>query len=325
MDNTVTGSQQMGRHPRPHIDEEGVAAISALGSAQRLDILLALGQVEREHHKERHAMTFSELHAAVDIESSSQFTYHLNQLVGHLIRETENGYQLTYSGTKLLRILRSGVYESPTTFDERAVDGACFFCEERSLVAMLEDERFRIRCTSCEAILITDFFPESQARGRTPTEIIQSFGYRIWGLYIHLRGGVCPECFGPVETTVDQYEHGGETLHIHNSSCEECHYLVSMPIIVPVAFHPPVSTLLYEHGISVLDLPLWELFELTTAGAIETTIIDTDPFEGTVTISLEERTMNVKITETAVQSLESHVCVTEPVVSNEERDDEPEE
>lgn len=291
----------------PEIDDAVVAAISALGSAQRLQILLALGQVEREHHRQRYAMTFSELHAAVDIESSSQFTYHLNQLVGHVFRETENGYQLTYSGTKLLRILRSGVYESPTSFDERAVDGACFFCEARSLVARLEDERFRIRCESCEAILITDFFPESQARGRTPTEIIQSFGYRIWGLYIHLRGGVCPECFGPVETTVEQYEHGGETLHIHNNSCEECHYLVSMPIIVPVAFHPPVSNLLYEQGLSVLDVPLWELFELATSGIIETTITATDPFEATVTIALGENTLSLQMTETTVHSLESHI------------------
>ncbi|MFA9427822.1 ArsR family transcriptional regulator [Natronorubrum sp. A-ect3] len=286
------------------IDQEVVDAITSLGNSQRLQILLALGEVEREHHERRHTKTFTELYDAVDIDSSSQFSYHLNQLVGQFVSETPNGYRLTYSGTKIVRVIRSGVYESTSAFDDREISGACLFCDETTLLATLDIDQFRIRCTSCDAILITDFCPQSQTRDRTTTEIIESYCYRIWSMYIQLRGGICPECFGPVDTVVDQYEHDESVQHIHNSSCRECQFLVSMPIEVPVAFHPAVLTLFWEHGISVLDVPLWELYEYITSDVIVMEIVSDEPFEARFTVTLNDESLALRMDDTVTVTLE---------------------
>ncbi len=58
-------------------------------------------------------------------------------------------------------------------------------------------------------------------------EIIESFGYRIWSMYIQLQGDVCPECFGRVDTVVDVYEHNEKTIHPHVCSCRECIHVIS--------------------------------------------------------------------------------------------------
>ena len=299
------GSSVMGPDRSAQIDREVVDAISSLGNSQRLQILLALGDVVREHHEQRHTMTFTELYDAVDIDSSSQFSYHLNQLVGQFVSETPDGYRLTYSGTKIVRVIRSGVYESASAFEDREVSGACLFCDETRLLATLDADLFRIRCTSCDAILVTDFCPQSQTRGRTSTELIESFGYRIWSMYMQLRGGICPECFGPVDTDVDQYEHDENAQYIHNSSCRECRHLISMPVEVPVAFHPAVLSLFWEHGISVLDVPLWELYEYITSDVIVTEVVSTEPFAANFTVTLEGETLSLRMDDSVTVTLES--------------------
>jgi len=286
------------------IDQEVVDAIGALGNSQRLEILLALGEVEREHHEQRFTMTFTELYDAVDIDSSSQFSYHLNHLAGQFVSETPDGYCLTYSGTKIIRAIRSGVYESTSAFEDREVSGACLFCNKTTLLATLDVDQFRIRCTSCDAILVTDFCPQSQTRNRTSAEIIESFCYRIWSMYIALRGGICPECFGPVDIDFNQYEHGKNARHIYNSSCRECQLLVSMPVEVPVAFHPAVLSLFWEHGISVLDVPLWDLYEYITSDVIVMEIVSDEPFAAQFTVTLNGESLCLKMDDAATVTLE---------------------
>lgn len=286
------------------IDQEVVEAVSSLGNSKRLQILLVLDKVEQEHQKPWHTMSFTELYDAVDINSSSQFSYHLNQLVGQFIAETSDGYRLTYSGTKIVRTLISGIYKSTSTFEDTKVAGACLFCEEASLLAILDTEQFRIRCTSCDAILVTDFIPQSQTRARSSVEIIESFGYRIWSMYIQLRGRVCPECFGPVDTVVDVYEQNGQAHHIHVNSCRECQYIISLPIEVPVVFHPAVLHAFWKHNISILDIPLWEFFEYITSEIIVADIVSEDPFAADFEITLDDMTLNLRMDDTASVALE---------------------
>ncbi|MFC4542471.1 helix-turn-helix domain-containing protein [Halosolutus amylolyticus] len=285
------------------IDQGVVDAVNALGNSKRLEILLALDKVEQEHQKPWHTMSFTELYDAIDVDSTSQFSYHLDQLVGQFVSETADGYRLTYSGNKIVRTIVSGVYESTSTFEDSEVSGACLFCGEASLLATLDAEQFRIRCTSCDATLVTDFFPKSQTRGRTTAEIIESVGYRIWSMYIQLRGDVCPECFGRVDTTVDVYEHNGKSHHLHISSCRECQHIVSIPIEVTVAFHPAVLHRFWEHGISLLDVPLWEFFEYIVSDVIVTDIVSDDPFAATFEITPNDETIYLKMDDTGTVSI----------------------
>jgi DNA-binding transcriptional ArsR family regulator len=306
------------------VEDAQVAALAALGNERRLEILLALGDRERETRVDRYALSFTELYEAVDVGSTSQFSYHPSQLVGPFVAETDDGYHLTYSGDKIVRAVRSGVYESTTSFDPVAVDGACVACGATGLEAHLEDERFVVRCRDCGRRLLSDSFPRSQAAGRTPAEIVESFGYRIWSTYLLLRGDVCPECYARTERRVDSHERGADskleseprpesesnsdpnpgseskpdpgpesdpdtetdTLYTFASICERCDFTIHLPVEVLVAFHPVAIEFLWRHGVSLLDLPLWELFALLSSDDWTTDVRATDPLEARVRIEM---------------------------------------
>ncbi|WP_456071268.1 DUF7351 domain-containing protein [Halosimplex aquaticum] len=222
---------------------------------QRLQILFVLAETERDQQRHRHPLPFSELHDAVDIDSSSQFPYHLDQLIGQFVSQTPDGYCLTYSGRKLIRSILSGVYESASKFDERCVDGTCLYCGEAPLRATLDREEFMIQCESCGATLLTDSFPQSQLRNRTPREIVESFGYRIWSSYMHLRESICPECYGRAEIVIVSHALGEQTRYTYRCLCSNCGFTVHLPVEVAVAFHPATVGLFWNHEVSLFDVP----------------------------------------------------------------------
>lgn len=285
----------MGGAGSTQVDQDVIDAISSLGNTHRLQILLALDNIEQEHQKPRHTMTFSELYEAVDIDSTSRFSYHLKKLLDQFITETPDGYRLTYSGNKIARVILSGIYQSAATFEDTEVSGSCIFCNETALLATLEAELFRIRCTACDAILVTDFIPQSQSRERTAMEIIESFGYRIWSMCLQLRGDVCPECYGKVEKDIDVYSQNGKYQHIHVNSCQACKYVITLPIEMVVAFHPAVIYWFWKHDLPLLDAPLWEFFEYLTSDVITTAVHSEDPFSAHFEITLDEQTLNLRM------------------------------
>lgn len=281
------------------IDREFVDAIGSLGNRHRLQILLALAAEEREQRQQWHTMTFTELYEAVDVESSSQFSYHLDRLVGQFVDRVPDGYRLTYSGHKIVRAILSDVYESTTAFEDRAVPGACPICEATSLVATLEDEQFLVRCSACDSTLVTDFFPRSQARNRTPSAVVESFGHRIWSTYVQVRGDVCPECYGSLDTTVEARERGRETQYVQTSSCPQCWYLVSMPVEAAVAFHPAVVGAFWDAGVSLLDLPLWEFFQYMTSDVMAVDVVSEEPFEARWEVTLAGEKLHFRVDDAA--------------------------
>ncbi|MBX0297558.1 hypothetical protein EGH23_22025 [Halomicroarcula sp. F27] len=78
-----------------------------------------------------------------------------------------------------------------------------------------------------------------------------------------------------------------------------------MPIELPVAFHPVVLYLFWKHGISVLDLPLWELYEYTTSDVFVTNIVSVEPFVADFTIALEDEILSLRMDDTATVTLNS--------------------
>lgn len=277
------------------IDDGVVDAISALSNRTRLEILLALVEAEREQQQQWLTMSFTELYDAVDIESTSQFSYHLEQLCGWFIAETPEGYRLTYGGDKIVRTIRSGLYESTHVFDDVAVGGCCVFCGGNSLVATVDEERFVVRCRDCETPLLVDLLPRSQTRNRSPAAVVDSVGYRIWSTHTLVHGGVCPECYGAVDTAVDEHDHDDFTAYTLAHTCRECQFLIHMPLEVTAAFHPAAVGFFWDHGISVLDTPLWEFFEFIVTETMTTDVASTDPLEATVEITFDDETLRLAI------------------------------
>ncbi|ADD06127.1 HTH domain protein [Natrialba magadii ATCC 43099] len=277
------------------IDPDVVESISALGNRTRLEILLALAEVERERKEQWPRLSFTELYDAVGVESTSQFSYHLDRLVGHFVAETADGYRLTYGGDKIVRTILSGLYESTSSFDDTAVDGVCVFCEASSLVAMVDEEQFRIRCDGCGSTLLIDLLPRSQTRHRSASEIIDSVGRRIWVTGMLVRGSVCPECYGWVDTSVTSHRHDGRTLYTLGCTCRECWLTIHVPLEVVAAAHPAAVGFFWEHGISVPELPLWEFFEFLITDVVTTDVNTLDPLEATVEFTVDHETLQLEM------------------------------
>lgn len=274
----------------PVVDPDVVDAIASLGNRNRLEILLALERGQRERQDQWLSMTFSELYDAVDIESTSQFSYHLDRLVGPFLAETPEGYRLTYGGDRIVRTVRSGVYESAVAFDDVDVDGTCPFCGAAALVATVDHEHFRVRCEGCDTALVTDVLPRSQTRNRTPSEIVDSVGRRIWGSALQVHGGVCPECNGCVNAALESHTPDERTFYALEHACRECGLVVHLPLEVTAAFHPAAIGFLWDHGRSLFDLPIWEFFELVASAAVTADVVSEDPLEATVTFALDGET-----------------------------------
>lgn len=282
----------------PQIEERVVESIEALASRQRLEILVALAERKYTVWAETTAMSFTELYDAVDCQSTSQFTYHLKQLVDKFIVETPEGYQLTYAGDKVRRAIFSGLYDSSPAFEPFQVHGTCPHCGAQSLEAHSANDWFTVECPECEVAIVSDLFPHSMARGRSPREIVDSFGSSIWAKFIFVRGSVCPECYGRVETTIQCPEQGTHPYSVVVNECRECWFTIRMPVDVAVAFHPLVVEALWRHGVSVLDTPLWELFEYTTGEFWDSTVVSEDPFVAHVEITLDDVCLRLSVDQT---------------------------
>ena len=278
-------------------------AIGLLGDAHRLGILVAVADPSRGEKTPWEPMSFTELYEAADVDSTSGFAYHLEKLVGPFLTETPAGYRLTYNGARIVRAIRSGLFEGTPTFDDERIAGTCVFCASSPLVATLEEELFVVRCPSCETTLVTDYFPRSQSVGRTPSAIVESFGHRIWSSVIAVRGGTCPECYGHVESTVTDFERDGRTRWTATSNCRECWFELSFPVEVIAAFHPAAIGHFWEHGVSLWDVPLWEFFEYIVSGAIDTDVMSTDPVALRIECRLGETPLRLEMDETTSVSV----------------------
>ncbi|UTF55098.1 ArsR/SmtB family transcription factor [Natronosalvus rutilus] len=274
-----------------HIDPVVSDAIDALGNDHRLEILFALADREWEVQENGHVMSFTDLYDAVDVDSTSQFSYHLKHLVGQFLEETPDGYRLTYTGEKIVRTIRSGLYESTPTFEAVDVAGLCPFCRKSTLVADSSDERFVVRCTACDSTLLADAFPRSQAAHRSPSEIAESFGYRIWSAAVAVQGGVCPECYAPADAAVDSHDRDGLVFHTVVSTCDECRMVYNIPVEVLVALHPAAIEFLWRQRISIPETPLWELFGYFTGDDWTTDVRSISPLEARFELSCGDETL----------------------------------
>lgn len=84
------------------VSEEFTGALSALTHETRVRILRALADADD-------ALSFTELKSRVDVADPGRFNYHLRELRDHFVRESDEGYALTYRGEGLVVAGGSGV------------------------------------------------------------------------------------------------------------------------------------------------------------------------------------------------------------------------
>lgn len=190
-------------------------AFKLLGNETRLAILLTLWEAY-EPFADDNAVPFSTLYDEVGIDDSGNFSYHLEKLLGHFVQRTDDGYTLRNAGRKLVRAVIAGTGLKEVTFEPTEIDVPCPHCRARTAVAY-EDEWLFHLCTECDGTFAESdellpgtltVWPFDQAglSGRTPEEMYVAGAAATMKQYAAMIGGICPECSGVVDTSMDVCE-----------------------------------------------------------------------------------------------------------------------
>lgn len=284
----------------------GTAAIEAfdlLSNETRLAILLALWECY-DPEADDEAVRFSTLYDRVGVRDSGNFSYHLDKLVGHYVRETERGYRLRNAGHKIVQAIIAGAGLQEPSLEPTRIARDCHRCGA-PVEMTYADERLYQRCTECSGsigpassepapvgtLMVWDF-PPAGLTERSAGELYVAGTiefFRDVGLMIR---GVCPECSGPIEESVvicaeHDREEGrlctdcGTADEVRVSyACSVCKHGASFPVQGAVHDHPALVSFFHEHDLErTYDLEdpescgrLWDAL-----GRLEHDLVSEDP------------------------------------------------
>jgi len=107
-------------------------ALGALASEHRIEILRVLAEVDEP-------LTFSDLREAVGMVDTGRFNYHLTELCGRFVRNTDGGYELGHAGERVVLAAADLDAEGTTALAEQAsADGSeCPVCGENDCDRMI--------------------------------------------------------------------------------------------------------------------------------------------------------------------------------------------
>ena len=100
--------------PGPDVEREEAGpspseAFQILANEVRIAVLRELFEAERDGDGTR---SFSELQSAANTDSSAGFAYHLRQLDGTFVTQTDDGYVLTGAGRAAAEFVTDGAFSS---------------------------------------------------------------------------------------------------------------------------------------------------------------------------------------------------------------------
>jgi hypothetical protein len=269
-------------------------AFEAVASERRLSVLTELVD-EQGHPRTR---TFTELFEASDADTTAGFAYHLRQLDGTFVRETDAEYTLTYAGRTVLDAIDGGEFTEVVDRDPIELEESCPLCGSASLTAQSRDNVLTVRCSGCDRSVLSVPSPPAAFRTHTPDELPEAIDAQHRHRIELAVEGVCPTCGGPIDAGIDQ---GAEqsTLDVSEEDrslarlrCQNCGFDCSVPVTLCVRDHPAVIAFYHEHGIDVRDRPLWNVGE-----EWRETVVSTDPWVYVVSTRLEEQTLTLYVDE----------------------------
>lgn len=247
-------------------------AFSLLGDATRLEIVAALHDDALDP-----PVPFSELHDRVGLDDSGQFGYHLKQLVPHFVEKSADGYALTAAGQRIARAVAAGLYTDSPRLEPFPVPGECLDCGESDLRASYADEHFRIVCRACNEVRLAVHTPPSLVRGRSPAAFVEAFQEWSWTQVDQAVRGVCPDCGGAVEPSVD--DDPADPVAVPATArfgCTVCGRVVETSFGGVAARDPIVQAFLERRGDPLRDRPYWSVPQFVSGEHVE--VLDREPW-----------------------------------------------
>ncbi|WP_135536194.1 ArsR/SmtB family transcription factor [Halostella pelagica] len=244
-------------------------AFSVIGNETRLEILEALWTAEER------PVSFSDLRKRVGMRDSAQFNYHLDKLRGQFVRKTEDGYGFRHAGWAVIHAVQAGSINEHPRIEPFGVEGDCVDCGA-GLQASYDDERIVVDCEECGRIHANYPFPPGGLDDRTTGEVMAAFNQRVRHLHCLMADGVCPECSGTVETTVERDPATLELDVAVRHECQRCRHQLTTSIGQVLLDHAEIVSFYRDHGIDLNQVPFWTLAWCTDDEY--TTVISEDPW-----------------------------------------------
>lgn len=301
-------------------DEQSVlspdAAFKALGNETRMEILQTLGRADDP-------LSFSQLRNRVGIRRGGRFNYHLGKLVGHFIEKSEQGYDITQAGRKVIQAVLSGAVTEAPESGLTEIDEACQLCSA-PIEVRYRDHRMEAFCTECAGIWGDEKYDSIEQtdgylgqRQLPPAGLVDrswNEAYRaawVWHMLkiYALANELCPACSAHLDmgfSVCSDHEPGdGRCEHcdrryaaIFRASCRNCIFEVSGT--APTYFaatNTELLNLLTESGLNPISPDsIAEVHHVYSDYGEE--IISADPFEGRFTFTVADEAITFTVDDT---------------------------
>ena len=274
--------------------EAAKEAFSLVGNEVRADILGILASPEGDGPWKE--LSFSELHSRVDPGmDSGQFNYHLQQLVGRYVEQTESGYKMRPEGVNLYRSIVAGTFTREETLDPIDAGFDCHFCGTR-VSGSYEDGQFSVRCPGCEHTYARNMLPPSVVEDEA--ELLRRVDQSTRHDMLTAAEGVCPTCLNGLDLTFIDAEdapfNDGDQLDVMAKfECSYCGARRYMSIGTAMIDEASLVAFAHDRGLDVHETPVWELEFAATDRHLE--VRSRDPWEFVLDVTLEGETLELVI------------------------------
>lgn len=263
-----------------------------VGHEIRAEIIQILGSPDSDEF----IIPFGELRSRMDVDvDPSQLHYHLDQLVGHYIERTEDGYHIRPEGVRLYLTVRAGALDQDR--ESLALDPSfdCHTCQG-PVEASFTNGVVKVWCPECGHKYGHDFLDIALAAFED-SESSFSFSHFCKFAFrktFSLGQGVCPSCAHPLDP---QFE-AAETPSSHPEvqiyqSCALCGADWRSPVGRVLLTGPGLRSFCHDHGVDVLTIPYWELEFAATDEYV--TVRSTDPWEVALALTFDGETLELVV------------------------------
>ncbi|GAA0681578.1 ArsR/SmtB family transcription factor [Natronoarchaeum mannanilyticum] len=264
---------------------------STLGNDTRVDILRALLELGADDHP----VSFTALFDQVDIDDSANFSYHLRQLTGHFVKQSDDGYEFRYPGRKVVSSIFTGALTERAQLGFFPVEGSCYACDGE-LHGWYVDDTLSIGCVDCGAVQVSYPFPSGGLDDRSTDDLLEAFHHYVRHHYCLAADGVCPECTGAVETSLVRDPADADLDVGVEHVCQRCQYSLQSTVGVTLLDHSDTLVFYANRGVDLNTEPFWQ-FDWCVSDEY-TTVVSEEPLRVRLSLPCGDDKLDVLIDET---------------------------
>jgi hypothetical protein len=268
----------------------------------------------RRDAKQRADRAGREFTGDVDVDSS-KFNYHLQELVGHFVERRDDGaaesqlveemvdehgpgYALRPEGTILTRTIRSLTFAGEASIEPFAVGLDCYYCGG-DVEAAYDNGICKVQCPDCEYLYDYNLTPPGVVDDDRE-EVLSRVARYNRHVRFAFADGVCPYCANAVPAEVRTaagtgYPRSDRREVIITRQCDHCGNMDNLTVGELLLRDPELVAFCHERGLDIANTPIWDLEFAATDRHV--TVHSTDPWEVSLTVSLDGDTLELAVDE----------------------------